>query len=154
MNLHSNDPESWLETVWAALHAYREDCIPESDPTYNDQWNDITTAMAWIREGLKLPDEISMEPPRPTWEKQIPEFDGLEIKPCREELFEDEPDKNYVEPCEPHEAHFWTVYGHFKTGGCNALEDFETKAKAEEFAAKLLNDYPHLNEHGLYHPYK
>jgi hypothetical protein len=46
-------PQS-LETVWEALHAYREDSIPESDPMYDVQWSDITTAMAWITEALGL----------------------------------------------------------------------------------------------------
>lgn len=39
-----------LETVWDALHAYREDCIPESDEMYDEIWDDICTAMAWIEE--------------------------------------------------------------------------------------------------------
>tara|TARA_B100000780_G_C21007919_1_gene403501 strand:- start:698 stop:901 length:204 start_codon:yes stop_codon:yes gene_type:complete len=52
-DLHALDPNSWLETVWHALHAYREDCIPESDETYDDEWSDICTAMHWIDEALK-----------------------------------------------------------------------------------------------------
>lgn len=44
-------PES-LETVWDALHAYREDLIPEGDEAYDSQWDDICTAMAWITEAL------------------------------------------------------------------------------------------------------
>ncbi len=45
-------PES-LEVVWAALHGYREDCIPESDPMWDEEWDDITLAMAWIKEALE-----------------------------------------------------------------------------------------------------
>lgn len=48
----SGDVGSWLETIWSALHGYRQDCIPEGDPAYDDEWGDITTAMAWIEETL------------------------------------------------------------------------------------------------------
>ncbi len=41
-----------LETVWDALHAYREDLIPEGDEQYDEIWDDICTAMAWIEERL------------------------------------------------------------------------------------------------------
>ena len=45
-------PQS-LETVWEALHGYREDCIPEGKvESYDKQWDDICTAMAWITEAL------------------------------------------------------------------------------------------------------
>jgi hypothetical protein len=47
------DHSTWLSTIWGALHGYREDCIPEGDPMYDDQWSDITTAMAWITEALE-----------------------------------------------------------------------------------------------------
>lgn len=60
-NLQANDKVSWLDTLWQALEAYREDCIPERDESYDSQWNDICTAMAWIREELGLPDEVSQE---------------------------------------------------------------------------------------------
>lgn len=55
-NLHAHDKESWLDTIWLALEAFRDDCIPEGDESYDRQWNDICTAMAWIREELGLPD--------------------------------------------------------------------------------------------------
>ena len=57
----NHDYEEALKWVWDALHAFREDCIPESDPMYDDQWDDICTGMAWIREGLGLPDQICTE---------------------------------------------------------------------------------------------
>lgn len=56
-----HDYEEALTWVWSALHAFREDCIPESDPMYDDQWDDICTGMAWIREGLGLVDLIEKE---------------------------------------------------------------------------------------------
>jgi hypothetical protein len=48
-----NDVESILECIWEALHGYRENCIPEGDPAYDDQWSEICTAMAWITEDLE-----------------------------------------------------------------------------------------------------
>jgi len=60
-DLRANNPESWLETVWDALGGYREDCIPEGEEMYDEEWDDICTAMAFIREELGLPDEVEME---------------------------------------------------------------------------------------------
>lgn len=57
MSLHAQDPISWLETVWEALHGFREDCIPEGDQDYDEQWNDICTAMAWITEAIAEENE-------------------------------------------------------------------------------------------------
>ena len=53
MELRANDSDTWLETVWDALHAYREDLIPEGDKQYDEIWNDICTAMAWMTESVK-----------------------------------------------------------------------------------------------------
>ena len=41
-----------IKVVWDALHTYREDCIPESDLMYDQQWDEICTAMAHIEEAL------------------------------------------------------------------------------------------------------
>jgi hypothetical protein len=54
MTLTQNNPASYLETLWDALHGFREDCIPEGEPSYDSQWGDITTAMAWLAESLGL----------------------------------------------------------------------------------------------------
>lgn len=51
MTLTRADKESWFETIWDALHSYREDCIPEGEE-YDPIWDDICTAMAWISEEL------------------------------------------------------------------------------------------------------
>jgi hypothetical protein len=48
----------------------------------------------------------------------------------------------FVEPCAPEDAHFWTVYGHYRTGGVDAFEDFKTEAIA--FHNRLIATYPHL----------
>lgn len=47
-----------LNTIWDALWAYREDLIPEGDEGYDDQWNDITYAMAKIHEALGVPLDL------------------------------------------------------------------------------------------------
>ena len=48
---------TWTKTIWEALHAFREDLIPEGDEMFDDQWSDITTAMAWIEERLGVPSD-------------------------------------------------------------------------------------------------
>lgn len=49
---------SWLETVWDVLQMARETCIPEGKEEHDEQWSEVTTAMAWISEELGI-DEIS-----------------------------------------------------------------------------------------------
>lgn len=51
-NLVAHDRDTWFETIWNALHSYRETCIPEGDEQYDDEWSDICTAMAWIDEDM------------------------------------------------------------------------------------------------------
>ena len=54
MELRANDSDSWLETIWDALHAYHEDLISSSDDEMNEKiWDDICTAMAWITESVE-----------------------------------------------------------------------------------------------------
>ena len=43
-----------LEFIWDKLHGYREDCIPESNPDYDEEWDDICTAMSWIESGCDV----------------------------------------------------------------------------------------------------
>ena len=47
-----------LTVIWNALHSYREDCIPESEPTYDREWDEICTQMAWIHETLGINYDI------------------------------------------------------------------------------------------------
>lgn len=49
-----HDIQEQINIIWEALHSYREDCIPESDPSYNQEWEDICLAMAVIQEDLNL----------------------------------------------------------------------------------------------------
>jgi hypothetical protein len=54
MILKANDTETWLETIWDALHKYRDKCIPEGELAHDDEWSDICTAMAWIAEDMEV----------------------------------------------------------------------------------------------------
>jgi hypothetical protein len=40
--LRADDAETWLETIWNALHSHRETCIPEGGRSCNDEeWDDL-----------------------------------------------------------------------------------------------------------------
>jgi hypothetical protein len=53
-----HDIREQINIIWDALHAYRENCIPESDPSYNEEWEDICLAMAVIQEDLDVEEEL------------------------------------------------------------------------------------------------
>jgi hypothetical protein len=59
-NLRANDRQSMLDTIWSALHCYREDCIPEGRLEYDDDWSDVCTAMAWIEEDLVRIERVKL----------------------------------------------------------------------------------------------
>lgn len=56
--LRANDKDTWLDTIWSALHAYRNMCIPEGNDNHDDEWSDICTAMAWLQEELDIDEKI------------------------------------------------------------------------------------------------
>ena len=64
-------------------------------------------------------------------------FDDYEILPCRRYIDMDEPQVSFVEPCEPPEADFWTLYGHIPGEGVEATGDFDTRQHAEEVFARI-----------------
>ena len=79
----------------------------------------------------------------PHWMRDIRAYDALEIHPCAvigRDLFS----RDIVEPCEPKDAAFWTVYGHLQTGGVHDFEDFPTEADAMAFHDRLMAIWPHL----------
>lgn len=45
--------KSDLDILWNALEFYRQHGIPECNPEYDTEWNDICTLMAWIEEDYK-----------------------------------------------------------------------------------------------------
>src|ERR1700677_1039339 len=83
----------------------------------------------------------------PYWMPNIRDFDAIEIHPCMV-IGNDSMGNEIVEPCEPEDAHFWTVYGHLRTGGVDAFEDFATEAEASAFSDRLIAAYPHLGDKG------
>ena len=74
---------------------------------------------------------------------RMAEFDALEIQPCAV-IAIDGTGSEIVEPCQPEDAFFWTVYGHFRMGGVDALRDFPTEAEAVAFHDRLVATFPHL----------
>ena len=55
MKLQKANKHSWLYQVWIALDGYRETCIPNGiEDYYDEEWDEITTAMAWIEEELGI----------------------------------------------------------------------------------------------------
>lgn len=60
ITVESNDRKGWLQVVWLGLEGYRETCIPEGlEESYDQEWQEICTAMAWIAEALEVdPMEI------------------------------------------------------------------------------------------------
>lgn len=64
--LTSGDTSQALDVVWNALAMVREDQLPEGDENYDAQWDEITTAMAWITEALEQDAEVLENPPPAT----------------------------------------------------------------------------------------
>lgn len=95
-------------------------------------WSVLAALKAAYEAGLAAPE------PRPGQDPDLPKrFDGYEIQPCRRYLDAEEPGLSFVEPCEPHEADFWTVYGHVAGEGVHAIGDFEDLGHAEEIVARI-----------------
>jgi hypothetical protein len=63
-------------------------------------------------------------------------FDAAEVSGVRE-IIEDDPTESHCEPCEDRHAEFWSVYLHFRTGGCEVAGDFSDRADAEAYARQL-----------------
>jgi hypothetical protein len=58
--LTRDNQESHLATIWEALVAL-EDWLVAADCLQASEWDDICTAMAWIREDLGLCSELERE---------------------------------------------------------------------------------------------
>lgn len=61
MDLTHSNTASWLETIWCALECHRENSIPEGVKDYDEEWDDICTAMAWISEELGQSEPTARE---------------------------------------------------------------------------------------------
>jgi hypothetical protein len=64
-------------------------------------------------------------------------FDDYEIQPCRRYFDADNRDVAFVEPCEPFEADFWTLYGHVTGEGVQTIGDFDRRQHAEEVFTRI-----------------
>lgn len=88
---------------------------------------------AAFEAGASLPS-----PRLPAGDEGLPaRFDGYEISPCHRFEEPDSPGRSYFEPCSPHEADVWTLYGHVAGEGVHAIGDFDTREHAEEVFARI-----------------
>src|SRR5262245_44860053 len=83
---------------------------------------------------------------RAAWQRAAPSseryhvmkiFENYEISPCRRFEEPDSPGKFYFEVCEPEEADVWTIYGHIKGEGVQAIGDFDTQEHAEQVFERI-----------------
>lgn len=55
MTITRNDTAAQLRAIWEVLSMAREDCIPEDgNGPYDEQWQEVCEAMAWISEDLGI----------------------------------------------------------------------------------------------------
>jgi hypothetical protein len=89
-----------------------------------------------LRAAFDAGVKAACSPPEPGHDLPT-RFDNYEIQPCRRYIDFNDPDIAFVEPCEPFEADFWTVYGHIPGEGAQAVGDFDTRQHAEEVFARI-----------------
>jgi hypothetical protein len=61
-------------------------------------------------------------------------FDNYEISPCWRI---GDGDRSFTETCDEEDAQFWTLYGHIKGEGAEAIGDFATRNFAEEIYFRI-----------------
>lgn len=91
---------------------------------------------AALKAAFDAGQSTASQPPHQRTEGQV-RFDDYEIQPCRRYIDMDEPQVSFVEPCEPSEVDFWTLYGHIPGEGAQAIGDFDTRQHAEEVFARI-----------------
>jgi hypothetical protein len=69
----------------------------------------------------------------PNWD----DFDALEIDCCASGLMSD--GSTWAERAPLYEAEFFTVFGHLKKGGCEAITDVSTRKLAHQIASVFKN---------------
>ncbi len=88
-----------------------------------------------------------VKPFTPRWVAKISEFDAIEVRPCAI-VGRNSRGRKFVEPSQPEDASFWTVYGHYRPGGAisgvEAIQDFGTEKEAQQFHDRLMGNYPNL----------
>lgn len=94
-----------------------------------------------IREALRAAYQAGSASPSPhllTAEPGLPaRFDDYEIGPCLRHEEPGSPGQHTFEPCEPHEADVWTLYGHVPGEGVHAIGDYASREHAEEVFARI-----------------
>lgn len=100
-----------------------------------------------------MPEGFRNLPPPPFWAEPCildPElYDAVEVQPIRDFGHPSgDPSLSCVEPCEPHEAHFWSAYVHLKRGGVECIGDFPDEESATAYAVEVADRYGY-NTHGL-----
>jgi hypothetical protein len=73
-----HDLKQQLQTVWDALHAYREDLIPEGDEQFDEIWDDVCLAMAVIEENLGIEQIADLDKELTTQEEASSFLSALE----------------------------------------------------------------------------
>lgn len=140
-----------LEVVWEALNGFRENCISEGDTANDSQWDEITTAMAWITEAT-ISEDISLEEKPSSVEKLVVEDIAPEVKPLTVEKLADIADSQNI----VHGNHKLFVLGEFDepisfelyVGECSVLEciSFEESCIAEHGLESLLGRLEGLDD--------
>lgn len=104
----------------------------------NQDFHDVAVwqVEAALNAAFNAGRSTASEPPHQRTEGPV-RFDDYEIQPCRRYIDMDEPQVSFVEPCEPSEADFWTLYGHIPGEGVQAIGDFDTRQHAEEVFARI-----------------
>lgn len=59
MTLTSNNPQSWIDTIWQSIWDYENTLTLPLDSETSDKIDDIKTAMAWISESLLINQSIN-----------------------------------------------------------------------------------------------
>jgi hypothetical protein len=113
-----------LETRRADQHDFHDVAV----------WNIKAALTAAFEAGAAAPRECPASIPTPDLLRR---FDDYEIQPCRRYMDIDEPHLSFVEPCEPSQADFWTLYGHLPGEGIQTIGDFDTRQHAEEVFARI-----------------
>ena len=113
--------------------------IPTLKPRMSDALDFHTVAVWGVRAALTAAHRAGAATASQTnsTDENPGRFTAYEIHPCRRLRYDDEPDRAYVERCEPYEADFWTVFGLLADGLSMAVGDFATREHAEEILGRI-----------------
>lgn len=134
-----NRPMKQLDTILTDIA--REHLGIETLDTRKSDRLDFHDLAVWcLKDALNAAFEAGAAhpSPHPAQAEGLPaRFDDYEIGPCLRFEEPDSPGHLTFEPCEPHEADVWTLYGHVSGEGVHAIGDFATREHAEEVFARI-----------------